>query len=142
MRKLTFMLMLVLASLPLAAQSWLQEAPAPLQLETEGQAVATWEVSVHDFGQVAANTPLSYTFRVTNTGTKPLEILSVKPSCSCTVADYTQTPIAPGESGFITANYTTGTVGSSFNKALTVRMNTEPAMAVVSFKGSVGPVVE
>jgi len=49
------------------------------------------------------NTPevLSYTFEVKNTGTAPLLLKRVKPTCGCTVANWTKKEIAPGEKGTI-----------------------------------------
>ncbi|RMG72550.1 MAG: DUF1573 domain-containing protein [Bacteroidetes bacterium] len=111
----------------------LEAAPA------QGRAVDQWKYRVHDFGKLAPRAEVSYTFEVTNTGDRPLEIREVKPSCSCTVADYTKTPIAPGESGFVTANYHAGTRGR-FAKTLMVKMNTEASYTVLRLQGEVVPV--
>jgi len=55
----------------------------------------------HSFGTVKPGTPLSYTFKIKNTGDAPLEIKSVAPSCGCTTSNFDKT-IAPGKTGNIT----------------------------------------
>jgi len=49
------------------------------------------------------NTPevLSYTFEVKNTGTAALLLKRVKPTCGCTVANWTRKEITPGNKGTI-----------------------------------------
>lgn len=106
------------------------EAPAPTTVE--------WASTNHDFGEIPQGTPVSHTFLIENTGNAPLEILSVKPSCSCTVADYTKEAIAPGESGYIVAQYSAASPGF-FNKSVTVKLNTTEGMRILKLKGQVAP---
>jgi len=47
-------------------------------------------------GTVAENSKVEAVFRLTNTGTQPLRITSVRPDCGCTVAAY-DSVIAPGK---------------------------------------------
>lgn len=93
----------------------------------------------HDFGEIPQGTPVSHKFIIENTGDAPLEILSVKPSCSCTVADYTREAIAPGESGYIVASYSAKSPGV-FNKSVTVKLNTAEGRRILKLKGMVTPV--
>ncbi len=44
-------------------------------------------------------------FTCKNTGDKPLYLVYVRPSCGCTVADYTKEPIPPGKEGKIDAQF-------------------------------------
>ena len=55
----------------------------------------------HDFGDVEAGTPLSYSFVVKNEGTADLLIQGVQPSCGCTASDFDKI-ITPGKEGKIT----------------------------------------
>lgn len=118
------MLTLLLACLSLAtvAQSAFG-GNATLTLETEGAEVkAVWETETHDFGAIPQGKPASFTFQVVNEGNQPLTIEKVKPSCGCTAANYTKEPIAPGERGFVTAEYNAHNVGS-FSKTVVVTTN-------------------
>src|SRR5882757_3568682 len=55
----------------------------------------------HDFGSVKPGTALSYSFKISNTGTADLLIMSVKPGCGCTTTDF-DSLIHPGKQGKIT----------------------------------------
>lgn len=77
----------------------------------------------HDFGDVWAGPPLKHTYKVTNEGTEPLEIRSVKPSCGCTLAgEYTKV-IKPGETGEIPVSLKSDTLHDKFSKTITVTTN-------------------
>ncbi len=52
----------------------------------------------HDFGNVTADTDNKTYFTVTNTGSNPLIIESVKASCGCTTPTKPEKPIMPGKS--------------------------------------------
>ena len=54
-----------------------------------------------NLGEINSPDVLSYTFEVKNTGTAPLLLKRVKPTCGCTVANWTKKEIAPGEKGTI-----------------------------------------
>ena len=49
----------------------------------------------HDFGNVTADTDNKTYFTVTNTGSNPLIIESVKASCGCTTPTKPEKPIMP-----------------------------------------------
>src|SRR5689334_6062366 len=57
---------------------------------------------IKDFGTVAKGEKLDWSFEVKNTGTTDLEIIAAKPTCGCTVADFTKL-IKPGQAGKVTA---------------------------------------
>jgi hypothetical protein len=65
---------------------------------------------------------VTHIYRFRNTGTGPLQITGVHPSCGCTAADYTKTPIPPGGSGIIKVGY--NTQGRPGNATKTVTVNT------------------
>jgi hypothetical protein len=99
-------------------------------------AAFNWTSTTFDFGEITANVPASHQFTFTNTGDSPLVIVSVQASCGCTVAEYTKTPIEPGQTGFIKATYNAAKVGA-FNKTVTVNANTEEGAVQLSIKGTV-----
>ncbi len=61
----------------------------------------------HDFGNVEDGPDAVYIFAFTNTGKEPLRLHDVSASCSCTVPDWSRTPVMPGEKGSIKVHYKT-----------------------------------
>ncbi|HRZ76163.1 MAG TPA: DUF1573 domain-containing protein [Bacteroidales bacterium] len=70
-----------------------------------------------------ANGPVRCRFIVHSEGTSPLRLIAVKPGCGCTTADWTQSPIAPGDSGFIEAVYDPAGRPGEFFKTIYVETN-------------------
>jgi hypothetical protein len=98
-----------------------------------------WLDSAKNYGNVNEGQKLALSFRFKNTGSKPLIIESVKPTCGCTVADYPKEPIASGEEGEITGVFDSMGREGLQNKHLTVRSNAEPADQDISFEVNVIP---
>ena len=90
----------------------------------------------HVFGEVPKGDVAKYKFTFKNTGTAPLVIEEVKPSCSCTVPTYSKEPIAPGETGFVETSMEAKNIGI-FKKSVTVTMNTDPRVHILNFSGEV-----
>lgn len=97
-----------------------------------------WEKTAYDFGNIPQNIPVTVTYTFTNGGKAPLIISDVKPSCGCTGAKWTETPIAPGDKGTVTVTFNAANPGH-FEKTLTVTANTAPSVVVLSFHGDVTP---
>jgi hypothetical protein len=98
----------------------------------------SWENPTHDFGEIKEeNGPVTYKFDFTNTGSEPLIITNVKPSCGCTSSDYTKEPVAPGAKGYVSATYNPNGRPGPFNKSITVTTNCEPATTTLRFTGKV-----
>jgi hypothetical protein len=76
----------------------------------------------HDFGKVPQGTPVTTVFTFTNVGKEPLIISDVHPTCGCTIADYTKTPVKNGETGSIKITYNAAFV-SPFTKTIVVTSN-------------------
>lgn len=92
-----------------------------------------------DYGTVAMNADGNRVFNVKNTGTQPLVISSVKPSCGCTSPDWSKDPIMPGQTGQIKVHYNTGNTGE-FMKLIEVFSNDpENGRSVIYIKGNVDP---
>jgi len=112
-----------------AAFAWAQEKPG-LQFEK----------TQHDFGTIREEAgPVSYEFVFTNTGKTPLVISNVRPSCGCTTPGWSKEPIAPGETGTITAQYNPNNRPGTFRKSITVTSNAEPSTSVLYIQGVVQP---
>lgn len=92
----------------------------------------------HDFGEVESESNNTTTFKVTNTGNKPLIIDEVKASCGCTTPNKPEGPILPGESDVITVNFHPNAgQKDKITKTITVVANTEPRLSVVSISAFV-----
>lgn len=90
----------------------------------------------HNFGQIEWKHPVSVQYVITNTGDQPLVLTDVDPSCACSVAQWTQTPIAPGEKGKIVVDFDAKALGH-FDKSIAVYSNAQPNLACLHFTGEV-----
>lgn len=100
----------------------------------------TFEKTTHDFGVIKEEGgPVSVEFKFTNTGTSPLLVSNVQPSCGCTTPGWTKEAVAPGESGIIKAEYNPLNRPGTFAKTLNVTSNGEPSTFTLNIKGTVTP---
>ena len=84
-----------------------------------------WLDSVKSFNNVTEGQKLEVAFRFKNTGSKPLIIESVQPSCGCTVANPPKEPVLPGNEGVINGTFdSNGRVGTN-HKTLYITANTK-----------------
>lgn len=95
-----------------------------------------WTQTVHDFGTIKKDAPVTYSFSFQNSGDHPLVIVSVKGSCGCTVADYTKGEIPAGQVGQVDATYNAAVIGI-FNKTITVNANTGEGPITLRIQGEV-----
>ncbi len=95
-----------------------------------------FEKETHDFGTIPYNKPASYEFTFKNVGSSPVILANVSPSCGCSVADFSKTPINPGDSGKIKVTYNAATKGP-FTKSFTVQSNTKTPVKTLTVKGTV-----
>ena len=89
--------------------------------------VLTVKSDVVNMGELTYMQPRTATFELANTGTAPLQLTSVKPSCGCTSVEWPNSPIASGQTAKIVATYDARMLGY-FQKELEVYSNagTEP----------------
>ncbi|GAB3825697.1 DUF1573 domain-containing protein [Pontibacter rugosus] len=105
----------------------------------EDAAVMAFEQTEYDFGTIKQGETVDHTFEFTNTGKTPLIIENASATCGCTAPDWTRTPVAPGEKGFVAVKFnSTGKVGQQ-QPTVTIRANTQPNIVKVAMKGSVEP---
>jgi hypothetical protein len=95
------------------------------QAEAEALAKTTVEFSEteYNFGMINAGTKVKHTFKVKNTGTSPLKLTNVKPTCGCTASDYTKEEIAPGKEGVISVEFNSSGKMGMQRKGITVTGN-------------------
>lgn len=95
-----------------------------------------WKSESIDVGNIPQGKPKLIRFEFTNTSSKPIIIQNVAPSCGCTTADYTKTPILPGKKGFVEASYNAAAAGA-FMKTVNVTTSDSKTPKTLSFKGTV-----
>jgi hypothetical protein len=84
-------------------------------------------------GDIKQNQPVSVEYKFTNESDEPILITHVKPSCSCSVSEYTKTPIAKGQQGIIKATYDAKSEGAFFKTfMLLTSKSTSPNVLVMN----------
>ncbi len=116
--------------------------PTEPEVKPDGPSpVIAFETTDHDFGTIDQGKKVSYTYKFKNTGDAPLIIQEAKPTCGCTVSNYSKDPIPVGGSGFVTAEFD-GKASGVQNKSVTVTANTWPKQTTLKFKAMVTPKAE
>lgn len=100
------------------------------------QPKATFDKKIHEFGVVLWKHPATAVFTIKNEGDKPLVISNVTTSCGCTVADWTQTPIAPGATGMVSSTFDAKALGH-FRKSIGVYCNASDRPVYLTLRGEV-----
>ncbi|MFM7401754.1 MAG: DUF1573 domain-containing protein [Bacteroidota bacterium] len=68
--------------------------------------VVQWlEPQEYDFGEIGHNKPVSVKFSFKNISDSPLILQTVRTTCGCTAASWTETPIPAGETGEVRIEY-------------------------------------
>lgn len=108
------------------------------QMDTANYTRILWEDTLVNIGTIKTTDTARIKFRFKNIGDKALFIITVAPSCGCTVADYPKEPIQPGKEGIVTASYKwNGQIGE-LKKSISVRTNTtNSAYHKIAFVGEV-----
>ena len=98
----------------------------------------TWRETFHNFGAFNEDAGTARTtFRYVNTGDEPLIVIGARTTCGCTLADYSRSPLAPGDSAAITVEYDPAGRPGRFEKGIIVDTNTEPRRTRLTIKGTV-----
>jgi len=110
--------------------------------DTVNVAKITFEEEIYDFGEVKEGLVVEHVFAFTNTGKAPLLISGARSTCGCTVPEWPQAPIAPGEKGEIKVRFNTQNKRNQQSKPITVTANTYPSTTKVLLTGVVRPAEE
>jgi hypothetical protein len=98
----------------------------------------TFKKTVHDFGTIYEGGNGNCDFPFTNDGKEPLIIVSVKSSCGCTIPEYPQKPILPGQTEVIKVKYDTQRQGP-INRTVTIVSNAKNQTVMLQITGTVIP---
>lgn len=119
---------------------WTAALPAPLKNQASTAIsgnVVTWLTETeHDFGPVRAGSTVRYTFKFQNARSEPIVLQTVRTTCGCTAAEWTETPLAPGENGEILIEFDADHEGS-FRKKITVFFDKQRKAEVLWIMGVV-----
>ncbi|HLA56181.1 MAG TPA: DUF1573 domain-containing protein [Flavobacterium sp.] len=99
-------------------------------------AAIVWKSDVVEVGEIPQSIPKSIEFEFRNTGDTTVLITNVQPTCGCTVAEYTKTPIKPGEKATVKATFNAANKGA-FTKTIKVTTTVEETQKALTFKGTV-----
>lgn len=107
-------------------------------LHTQGQSPIDFSPAEWDFGTIhETDGPVSHTFVGRNTSDRPIVLLRVVSSCGCTVPEYSQKPILPGETARIKVTFDPANRPGIFSKNLTVFDSQRQKIAELRLRGSV-----
>lgn len=96
-----------------------------------------FETTTHDFGRVVQGERVTYGYKFKNEGTKDLLIVKVNATCGCTVIDFPDKPIPPGEGGVLHVTFNSTAKKGYQNKKVTVMANTQPSNTILWVKANV-----
>lgn len=105
--------------------------------DTVNVAKMTFEETIYTFGTVEAGEIVTHTFEFTNTGKVPLLINDVRSTCGCTVPEWSEDLIYPGDSGAIEVRFNTTNMRNQQKKPVTITANTYPATTKLYLSGMV-----
>lgn len=131
MKKLLTLIVFVLAGATVAS--------AQAEGDKQNGPQIKFEKESHDFGKINEGVVAEYDFKFTNTGTAPLILTNVRPSCGCTTPDWPKDPIQPGKSSVIKVKYNSVNRPGAFHKSITVTSNIGEESKVLFIKGDVTP---
>lgn len=98
----------------------------------------SFDDDLHNFGKIMeVKGPVSFTFSFTNTGSEPLLIQNVQPSCGCTTPEWSKEPVVPGGKGYIKATFNPAGRPGTFSKSIIVVNNSPRNQVVLKITGEV-----
>lgn len=94
------------------------------KIDTANLTTIQWLDSVKDMGTIQEGQTVKISFRLKNTGIKPLILEHVQPGCGCTLAEYPKEPIAAGKEAEIIASFDSKGKEGAQHKSINVTTNT------------------
>ncbi len=97
----------------------------------------TFDDNNYDFGTVQNGEMLEHEFTFTNTGDVPLRVMEAKPSCGCTVPEWSRDPIQPGEKGSMLVKFDARGRSGKQHKNVRLTTNTKTGSEVLTFSATI-----
>jgi hypothetical protein len=86
--------------------------------------------TIHDFGTMGADETGRHVFVILNLGDAPLTLTKGKTTCTCTLSELEQGPLAPGETREVTLEWTPKTASDRFSQSAEIITN-DPERSIV-----------
>ncbi len=109
--------------------------PASPELPVQTPAVVSWLTEQdHDFGEVTSGKTVRFMFRFKNVTPEPLVLQTVRTTCGCTAAEWTEEPVAPGATGQVLVEFESSQQGA-FRKKIRVFFNRQRKPEILWIEG-------
>ena len=118
---------------------WLaQPLPAQPAIAMDGaKPVVEWLTEKeHDFGAMQQGRPQVFVFQFSNIHTDSILLQTVRTSCGCTAANWTEMLIAPGAKGEVRIEYD-AYLGGDFDKKIRVFFDRQRKPEILRIRGTV-----
>ncbi len=99
--------------------------------------VMTFDTELHDFGKITQGQRVKYAFKFKNTGLSELIISDARGSCGCTVPNWPNKPVAPGEEAIIGVEFNSEGKHGMNEKTVTILSNAKPQTKVITIRAQV-----
>jgi hypothetical protein len=110
-----------------------QQENIPVQKNTNENAEITTNEDIHDFGVLQAGEIVAFSFIITNSENSNLILKNIETDCGCITADFTKTPILPGQTGIVEVEFdSSGLIGKQF-KTIEIYTNTKKTKQIAIF---------
>lgn len=108
-----------------------------VELITAGTGSGRADVPTIDLGLHPEGTPSSARFPITNTGDKPLKLISAKADCGCTTATLPEQAIAPGATEEVEVHFNGRAPAGPLERHVTIATDGDPASLVLTLTGTI-----
>ncbi|HNL38655.1 MAG TPA: DUF1573 domain-containing protein [Saprospiraceae bacterium] len=110
---------------------------APESVNAPPTPVVSWLTEQdHDFGEVPSGKTVHFLFKYKNISTEPLLLQTVRTTCGCTAADWTEEPVMPGGTGQISIEFESSQRGA-FHKKIRVFFDKQRKAEILWIGGEV-----
>ncbi len=110
---------------------------ANLPTDTNQLARIRFAETEFDFGEITEGEVVVHRFQFSNVGQIPLTILKAYAGCGCTVPEWPEAPLAPGETGEIMVKFNSANKKDQLSKIVKVIANTFPNETQIKIKANV-----
>jgi hypothetical protein len=127
-------LFLSLAAMVIAATGFAQTTTDAAVVKATD--LVQFKETVHDFGKIKQNVPVTYDFEFKNISKQPVVIESATASCGCTTPVKPEKPVAKGKSDVIKAGFNAA-APSPFEKTIYVKVSGAAQPLEIKIRGEV-----
>lgn len=111
--------------------------PAESDPKPSAAGIVTWLTETeHDFGELRAGATARFVFKFQNTQAGPIVLETVRTTCGCTAAEWTEAPVEPGQNGEVVIEFDAHKSGA-FRKKITVFFDKQRKPELLWIEGEV-----